>query len=77
MFGVRVGGAVAAMLNAFSIKIKLNLYSARGLLGINSCSSLIILCQVLNQPKCVLVLFRRIIIRDCRQALSFIFLDAL
>lgn len=68
---------MAAVLNAFRIKIKLNLYRVRGLLGINSCCSLIISCQVLNQPKCILVLFRRIIICGCRQALSFIFLDAL
>lgn len=38
---------------------------------------LIIWCQVLNQPKCIFVLFRRIIIRGCCQALSFIFQDGL
>lgn len=50
---------MAAVLNAFRIKIKLNLYRVRGLLGINSCCSLIISCQVLNQPKCILVLFQK------------------
>lgn len=56
-----------------------NFYGVWGLLGIIFffLLCLIIWCQVLNQPKCVLVLFRRIIMRGCCHALSFIFQDGL
>lgn len=77
LFVVCSGGAVAVVLGVFRIKMTLKPLQNMRLVGHIFFLCLIIWFWVLNQPKCILVLLRRIIIHGCCQALSFIFQDGL